>query len=464
METLDGGTEQGPAGDPAGGPPAASAPGPVEGGGDGRDSGLPEAAAAPDAGLLEAGLLEAGAAEAGRRRRARRRGALRLAAAALAGAVIGGVAVAAAVPGLRARAEGLPSITTVSQPAADGTSAAETAYHALGASVVLVENQQAAQQTFFGGSSSAVDWGSGVIIAPSGYIVTNDHVVENASQITVTLADGTSYPATMVGGDPSTDLAVIKINPHQTLVPATFANSATVQVGQRAIAIGNPLGPAYQESVDQGIVSAIRPMLYGLNAQQQRVTTMIQTDAAVNPGNSGGPLANAQGQVIGIVSEKTVSTGEAGVQAVGLGFAIPSNTVARVANELVQYGYYKWPWLGITFPGSLSNTLPNQRQTLTILSVAAGGPSSGKLQADDIITSWNGHPVLNYDTLVSDITAAQPGQTVAVGIVRSGQAMTVRITLGTEPRSEAQGQISAAAVPGASSGTFPGVLVPGGAP
>jgi S1-C subfamily serine protease len=419
----------------------------------------PEAPAAePDAGLLEAG------AAAGRRRRAAgRRRALGLAGVGLLGACAGAVGAVAALPGLRARAEGLPSIRTVAQPTADAQSPAATVYRVLGPSVVLVENEQAAGQNFFSGPG-VTDWGSGVIISASGYIVTNDHVVENASQITVTLADGTSYPATLVGGDPSTDLAVIRVNPREALQPATFADSAAVQVGQTAIAIGNPLGPEFQESVDQGIVSAVRPMLYGLTSQQERVTTMIQTDAPVNPGNSGGPLANAQGQVIGIVSEKTVSTGERGVQAVGLGFAIPSDTVARVANELVRYGYYKWPWLGITLSGQLSQVLPTEPQTLTITGVEPGGPSAGRLQAGDVITSWNGQPVVNYDDLVADISRAEPGQTVRIGVRRGGRSLTVDVTLGTEPESEAKGQQNASAQPGGggTSGGFPGIVIPGG--
>lgn len=353
----------------------------------------------------------------------------------LAGAVAGGGAVVLLSPSLRAAAAGLPEITPVAVPSSvqASNSPAVSVYEKLAPSVVLVTNQQAAQQGIFGETTDATDWGSGVIFSSNGYIVTNDHVVENASKVTVTLSNGTTYPATIVGQDPSTDLAVIKISPSSPLPAATFANSNDVVPGETAIVIGNPLGPQDEFSVDQGIVSAIRPMLYGLDPSQERVTTMIQTDAAINPGNSGGPIANVEGQVIGIVSIKTVSTGESGVPASGLGFAIPSNVVSKIANELIKYGYYKWAYLGIDF----NNVNPNQvtgTETLMISGVQDPGPSYGKLEAGDVITSWNGHPVENYYDLVEDITQSNPGQTVALGIIRAGKPMTVDITLGTEPK------------------------------
>lgn len=371
-----------------------------------------------------------------RRSRLRRLG--RAGAIALGGAGVGALALAFGLPWLSTALAGTPSIQLVNVPAAQQAagSPAAAVYRKLGPSVVLVTNQQVAQQTAFGGLSSATDWGSGVIFSSNGYIVTNDHVVANASRITVTLSDGQKYNATLVGGDPSTDLAVIRIHPKSALPAATFANSDDVQPGQMAVAIGNPLGPEFANSVTEGIISAVRPMLYGLNQSQPRVTSMLQTDAAINPGNSGGPLANAQGDVIGIVSMKTVSTGESGVSASGLGFAIPSDVVAQVANELIQYGYYKWPWLGIAFSSNVANGLPNQAQTLTVSAVVAGGPSAGKLQAGDVISTWNGKPVLNYYQLVGDVSSAQPGQTVTVGVIRGGQIVNVRITLGTEPKSE----------------------------
>ena len=455
---------------PQDGPPAVQGDAAADAQAAAAEGPAPLAAGPPPA---EAGMLLAavGARIARERRAVGRRGAWRTVGVAVAGVVVGAIAATAAVPALRARAQGLPSISTVPVSAAQQAagSPAASVFAKLGPSVVLVQNEQAAQASGpFGQQAQQTDWGSGVIFSTDGYIVTNDHVVDNASKVTVTLADGTTYPATVVGGDPSTDLAVIKITPTQPLQAATFADSSDVVAGEVAIAIGNPLGPQYAQSVDQGIVSAVRPLLYGFDPNQERVTTMIQTDASINPGNSGGPLANTQGDVIGIVSMKTVGTGEQGVQAAGLGFAIPSNVVAQVANELIQYGYYHWPWLGIDFAGDVASALPSQAQTLTIQQVQSGTPADGKLQAGDAIKTWNGQPVLNYYQLVGDITTAQPGQTVTIGVLRNGQNLSVQLTLGTEPESEVLGQTPAAQtapqqvpIPG-SGGTFTLPTLPGG--
>ena len=366
----------------------------------------------------------------------RRRGVVaRTAAVALAGAVLGGAAVYVGIPAYRVCAAGFPQITTVPVTAQQQSvaSPAVAVYRALSPSIVLVTNESTVNS--FYGTANLKAWGSGVIFNSNGYIVTNDHVVAGATRVTVTLKDGSSFPATVVGGDPSTDIAVIRINAKQALPAATFANSRNVVPGELAIAIGNPLGPQFEQSVTTGVVGAVRPMLYGLNTSTERVTEMIQTDAAINPGNSGGALANAQGEVIGITSMKVAQTGEPGVSAIGLGFAIPSNTVKQIVNDIVQYGYVKRAWLGIELPGYNPNAPVTAPQTLTVDQVTAGGPSAGKLLAGDVITSWNGQKVLNYYDLVADINAAQPGQAVALGILRNGAPMTVHITLGTEPQS-----------------------------
>ena len=362
---------------------------------------------------------------------------------ALGGAVLGAAAMYFGVPAYRAAAAAYAQIHTVAvSPAQEAVdSPAVAVYKNLSPSVVLVRNESSVSG--FYGTQNQIAWGSGVIFNSSGYIVTNDHVVAGATKVTVTLKDGSSYPATVVGGDPSTDLAVIRINAGRLLPAATFANSNDVVPGELAIAIGNPLGPQFQQSVTTGVVGAVRPMLYGLNMSTERVTEMIQINAAINPGNSGGALANAQGEVIGITSMKVAQTGEPGVSATGLGFAIPSNTVEQVVNDIVRYGYVQRAWLGIDLQsnGGMSTTAP---ETLTVASVLADGPSAGKLQPGDIIRSWNGRQVTNYYDLVGDINAAKPGQTVALGILRGSTAETVHITLGTEPRSIADGSAAAA--------------------
>jgi len=392
--------------------------------------------------------------------RQRRRSAFwRVAGIALAGAVVGGAAVYVGVPAYRVRAAGFPQIATV-PVTADQQSAGAPAvavYKALSPSVVLVQNQSTVNS--FYGPQSQTAWGSGVIFSPDGYIVTNDHVVAGEASVTVTLKDGTSFPAKVVGGDPSTDLAVIKINAGHALAAATFADSADVSPGELAIAIGNPLGPTFAQSVTTGVVGAIRPMLYGLDSASPRVTEMIQTDAPINPGNSGGALANAQGEVIGITSIKVAGTGEQGVAATGLGFAVPSNAVKAVVNDLVQYGYVKRAWLGVEIGGASTNSTTTPA-TLTISGVTSGGPAAGRLQPGDVIATWQGQKVVNYYDLVGDINAVQPGQAVTIGVQRGGTIHNVSITLGAEPKSmvdaQQQPQPSGPVIPFPSPFPFPG--------
>lgn len=356
---------------------------------------------------------------------------------ALVGVIVGGGAIAGLGPALRVLASGFPQITTVALPASDLQTPAAAVYKKLAPSVVLVTNQSTVNGLY--GPQGQTAWGSGVIFNSAGYIVTNDHVVAGAQKVTVTLSDGHSYPATVVGEDASTDLAVIKISAGETLQPATFANSNEVVPGQLAIAIGNPLGPQFAQSVTEGIVGAIRPMLYGLNGSTPRVTKMIQVDTPINPGNSGGALADAAGDVIGITSMKVAQTGEANVPATGLGFAIPSNTVSKIVGQLVQYGHVNWPWLGVEISPNPPDALPSQAQTLTVEAVESGSPAaSAGLQQGDVLTSWNGQQVLNYFNLVQDINKSQPGDTVSLGIDRDGQASSVNVTLGTEPLQQAQ--------------------------
>jgi serine protease Do len=409
-----------------------------------------------------------------RRRHPRGRGWRRTAAVGLIGVLVGAGAVVALEPTYHVLADTVPQVQTVSlsqtQEAAGAPAVA--VYQKLGPSVVLVTSQSTVSS--FYGTQNQTAWGSGVIFSSDGYIVTNDHVVEGSQSVTVTLPNGNSYTATVVGGDPSTDLAVLKISPPSgvTLPAAPFANSSDVVPGEVAIAIGNPLGPQFSHSVTQGIVSAIRPMLYGLNNSAPRVTTLIQTDASINPGNSGGALANAQGEVIGITSMKVPQTGESSVPASGLGFAIPSNTVVSVANQLIRYGYVKRSWLGVVIQPSPSNALPNQPQTLAVTSVVAGSPAdkAGIMQGDAIVslsTTPGGTmtPMNNYYKLVEALNKTQPGQTISLGLDRDGQTVTVNVTLGQEPRSEeqptAQPQVQPPTQPSPSQPGIPFPCIPG---
>jgi serine protease Do len=397
-------------------------------------------------------------AEGQRRRRAHwLHGRVRAAAAGLVGLTLGVAGVVLVTPfGRAAVLHDTPVIQTVAVTPSEQAMASPVVavYRKLSPSIVLVTNQ-ASVQSFYG-PSSQVDWGSGVVLTPSGYIVTNDHVVAGGQQITVTLASGKSYPAKLIGDDPSSDLAVIKINPPAPLTPAVFANSRDVVPGELAVAIGNPLGPEFAQSVTSGIVSAIRPMLYGgIDGTTPRVTEMIQTDAPINPGNSGGALANAQGEVIGITSMKVGQTGEPNLPAVGLGFAIPSNTVVKIVNEILRYGTVPEPWIGVAINATPASALPSQPQTLTVTQVVSGSPAArAGIQVGDVITGWQGRKVLNYWQLVQDLNRASPGQRVSLGLERQGQAVTVSLTLGTMPQSLADGAASSSSAP-APSGTAP---------
>ena len=291
--------------------------------------------------------------------------------------------------------------------------------------------------------------GSGFFYDTNGHIVTNNHVVEDATDISVVLADETQWPAEVVGTDPDADLAVIRISTLPvSAVPATLGDSDQVRVGQWAIAIGNPFG--LERTVTRGIVSALGrvfPQETGYS-----IANMIQTDAAINPGNSGGPLLDLRGRVIGV---NTMIVSETGASA-GLGFAIPVNMVKKVVPALIAEGRYDHPWLGIhgyTISAALVETLnlPVNRGAI-ISEVTAGGPSEraglrggsrtltvpGYVEpvsaGGDIIVAIDGNPVTGMDTVISYLDRTEAGQVVTLEIIRGGNRLTVEVTLGKRPK------------------------------
>jgi len=342
----------------------------------------------------------------------------------LCGAVLGGAAAGSAAARSRMLAQPAAALDAACSPAV-------AAYRRVGPAVVLVANQLTVATTL--GAQQRTGWGSGLVFDARGYIVTNDHVVAGASRLSVTLADGTVLPAQLVGGDPSTDLAVVRVHAGRPLPVAVFGDSRTVEPGELAIAIGNPLGPQFAQSVTQGVVSAVRPMLYGLTAGTERVTEMIQTDAAINPGNSGGPLLNAAGQVIGITSVK-VAQAQPGLAASGLGFAIPSDAVRRVVDDLVRYGRVRRAWLGVALRVTPPEALPGEAQAVAVSALSPGGPAArAGLEAGDRLVRWNRTAVSNYYALVLAINAAAPGQRVQLTVERAGRTLAREVTLGAEP-------------------------------
>jgi len=301
---------------------------------------------------------------------------------------------------------------------------------------------------FFYGDVPQEGTGSGFVIDQQGHIVTNNHVVEGAEKITVTLSDETSVEAKVVGTDPSTDLAVVQIDvPADKLHPVEMGTSANLQVGQRAIAIGNPFG--LDRTLTTGVISSLgRP----LQTQNNRtIYDVIQTDAAINPGNSGGPLLDSSGRVIGVNSAIYSPSGGS----VGVGFAIPVDTVRRVTISIIEKGYYPHPWLGITglsITSDLANylKLPVERGVLVInvtsgQAAAQAGIRGGSRRVQignyvvpvggDILTAIDGNKVSAMEDMVKYLeTKAKVGQVVNLTITRDSTEQTVQATLGEQPR------------------------------
>lgn len=291
--------------------------------------------------------------------------------------------------------------------------------------------------------------GSGVILDGKGHILTNNHVVAagNGGTLSVTLADGRIYQATVTGTDPSTDLAVIAMkNPPSGLKSATFGNSAQVAVGDPVMTVGNPLG--LSETVTTGIISAVnRPVTTSAETQQENpftnqqpqseqvVTNAIQTDAAINPGNSGGALVDSSGRVIGITSsiaslgqDAFGSSGQSG--SIGLGFAIPSNEATRVSGQLIDKGTVPHAYLGVTLGDGIAAESGAQRAAAVVGTVTAGTPAAkAGLRAKDAIIEINGTPVDGSDSLVAQVRALPPGTTIHLTLVRDGHQQSVTLTL-----------------------------------
>ncbi len=279
--------------------------------------------------------------------------------------------------------------------------------------------------------------GSGVIFREDGYILTNNHVVQGADNIIVTLADDRQLVAELIGTDPRTDLAVIRID-GRDLPTAPLADVSALRVGDWVVAIGNALGLRGSPTVTLGIVSALGRSIDSGNAT---LFDLIQTDAAINPGNSGGPLVNLQGEVIGInTAILRGSTSGGGAEAQGIGFAVSMETAIPVANEIVQNGRVIWPWLGVGVQDVNAATAAEMglsvRHGVLILSVEQGGPAQQSgLRAEDVVIGLAGQPVDNLRDLQRIMRIQlEPGDQVAVTVVRDGQEREFQVTLQEFPR------------------------------
>jgi len=305
----------------------------------------------------------------------------------------------------------------------------------------------AIQMDFFFNAFPTQGSGSGSIIDTKGHILTNHHVVANAQKLEVTLADGSKWPAKLIGSDPDNDLAVIKIDaPKEKLKVISMGDSGNLRIGQKVLAIGNPFG--LQRTLTTGIISSLGRTIR--SEVGTLIEDVIQTDAAINPGNSGGPLLNSDGEIIGINSAIISPSGGS----VGIGFAIPVNTAKRVVPELISKGYVSYPWIGATIQTLIPEVakylkLKIERGAM-IAEAVKGGPAekAGLKGGDqrvqvgnmivivggDIVVKADQHDVKTHDELIRYIREKKPGDTILLKVFRKGNFEEVKILLGERPR------------------------------
>lgn len=298
----------------------------------------------------------------------------------------------------------------------------------VGPAIVGITNKAVARDWFNRQVEIDNGTGSGVIFRSDGYIVTNNHVIDGAKDITVALSDGRTLKASLVGTDPYTDLAVIKVDA-DNLPTAEFGDSDDIMVGEPAIAIGNPMGLEFQGSVTAGVISALNRTL---NIGDNRVK-LLQTDAAINPGNSGGALVNADGKVIGINSAKLAATGVE-----GMGFAIPINTVKPIIDELIAKGHVSYPYLGVGVLDKQTAAQAGYRLNVDagviVMQIALGGPADrAGIQQRDLILKIDGKETNTVADLRNAISEHNIGDTVTITISRNGNVSDVEATLTEMP-------------------------------
>jgi S1-C subfamily serine protease len=319
--------------------------------------------------------------------------------------------------------------TTLTLNATDIQTAITQAVQKVGPAVVTVVGTIPGQMTFFGQTGDQTVSGSGLFISNQGYILTNNHVIANTQDTNVILADGTQEKATIVGSDPYSDIAVLKVDGKVPAV-ATLGNSDLLKPGETAIAIGSPLGD-FKNTVTVGVVSATGRSIDTGNGYQ--IEGLIQTDAAINQGNSGGPLVDLAGEVIGINTLIVRNTGT-GTVAEGLGFSIPINTAQAVATQIIQKGYVSHPYLGISYQPitpdvAAAYSLPIQWGAY-VTRVAAGSPAAqAGLQPGDMISQIDNVPLDATHSYLNTLFSYKAGDQITLSIVRNGQTFQAKVTL-----------------------------------
>lgn len=339
-------------------------------------------------------------------------------------------------------ASGTSQTTSTAVNGGTSMTISDVAAKASPSTVEIVTEVTATSYGFFGGTYTTQAAGSGVIISADGYIITNNHVVEDANSISVTLYDGKTYTAELVGTDSKTDIAVIKINAGN-LQPATIGDSSKIAAGDTAVVIGNPLG-TLGGSVTSGIISATsREIVIGNESME-----LIQTNATINSGNSGGGLFDGNGNLIGIVNAKDSGTTSSGALIEGIGFAIPINTAMNVASELIEHGYVtNRPTIGV-YLQELTNDTQNYKAGLYITDVITGsGAEAAGLAPYDRITAIDGQAVSTYTDLSKYLRDKEIGDVITLSIVRENQEMTFNVTLSGSLSSEQTSQPEESAEP-----------------
>ena len=283
-------------------------------------------------------------------------------------------------------------------------------------------------------SRRASSLGSGVIVSPEGYILTNHHVIEAADEIKIALSDGREAKARVIGSDPETDLAVVKVD-MQTLPTMTFGQSDNAQVGDIVLAIGNPFGVG--QTVTMGIISALGRTHLGINTFEN----FIQTDAAINPGNSGGALVDVHGNLIGINTAIVSRTGGS----LGIGFAITTSVAKQIMEQIIQSGGVVRGWIGVEVQDLTSELAesfkrPNTNGAL-IAGVLKGGPADqAGVRPGDIIVAVEGKPVIDSSGMLNLIAALEPGKTAAITVIRNQAEKQIKINVGKRPKPVLQDQ------------------------
>lgn len=343
----------------------------------------------------------------------------------LAGGAVGGGAVGATLTARSLTAAAAETSVVAAQPVAQTapSNVAGAVLSAVGPSVVeiTIGGQGSARQFSPSGT------GSGFVVDASGLIMTNQHVVSGASSVSVEFSTGEQRSATIVGTDRSNDLALLRVNNMPSGIPAvTLGDSAQVEVGETAIAIGSPFG--LELTVTQGIISAIDR---NWSPDGRLLRGLIQTDAPINPGNSGGPLLNERGEVIGI---NTLIESPVGGN-VGIGFAVPINVAKQQLTQLQAGANLQQGYMGV----SLEEATANGQAGVTIGTVEQGsGAAQAGLRVGDLITAINGNAITDYESLVAQISGKQPGEKVTVTIGRNGQEQQVEVTLLARPEQPIQ--------------------------